>query len=419
LRTKINRKLLILLILATISWTISTYLHDPLTPILMNNYGFKYTDIVHGLFHTIFQPRSSDKWYNINSYTDFLNSKYKCPVPYIDYKFEYPPIIGVLWYASTCIGFTIGNDVESAARINFYANSVVLLVSFALIVVTLFRIRSEHSSLNGDVFRYVFIIAPSTILYLVYNWDVVAALFAVTGVLFFINKKYFEAGFLLGLSISTKILTVGLAFYFLVKLLSMEERSNHHIVKYVVGLILAGLTPYLVLYIVAPKGFIDFINHHASWYCENCLYLPLTKDIYSDLNRKLYFSIGTCFMFLLATLLSPWRDIRIREESKYYLVSVMTLVIFNYVFSPQMLLMITPFAIMALSKPQIYMYLMADVFNALIILLFFNEPNPWTYGSNTQYAAFARNFVLLLIWIITLLEIIISKANALNDAGEH
>lgn len=413
----VNRKQVIILSLLIVAWIVSTYIHDPSTSVLMNNFGFKYTDIVHGLFQTIFQQGSRDRWYDVKTYMDFLYSNYKCPKPYIDYKFEYPPIIGALWYASTCIGFTTSTGLESAARIHFYVNSLITLISLVSIVILLFKIKSKQFLFDNDYYRYLLFITPSTVLYLVYNWDIVAALFSIIGVLFFINKKYFEAGVFLGLSISSKILTAGLAFYFLVKLL-MEEKSNRYLLRYIVGLIIAGLIPYLTLYIVTPRGFTDFINHHASWYCENCLYLPLTRDIYSDLNRKLYFSIGTCYMFILATLLSPWHGIKLHVEFKYYLESVMVLVLFNYVFSPQMLLMITPFAVLALNKPYIYMYLMADIFNALIILFFFTESSPWTYGSITQYAAFARNFVLLLIWIIILFEITISKIKALSNIGE-
>ncbi|MEM4762489.1 MAG: hypothetical protein QXH78_00475, partial [Desulfurococcaceae archaeon] len=250
------------------------------------------------------------------------------------------------------------------------------------------------------------------------NWDIIAALFAVLGVWFFINRKYFKAGVSLGLSFSTKILTAGLIFYFLVKLLTTNEGNEHRLVKYLIGLTLTGIVPFMALYIITPQGFTDFINHHASWYCENCLYLPLSRNIYSDLNRRLYFSIGTCLMLITATLLAPWKNIELKQDTLYYLATIMTLIIFNYVFSPQMMLMITPFAILALNKPFLYVYLLADFFNALIIILFFTEPNPWVFGSNTQYVAFARNIILLFLLVYVLVEIIRNKLNTLNTTGE-
>ncbi|MEM4490333.1 MAG: hypothetical protein QXK41_04160 [Desulfurococcaceae archaeon] len=414
-----NEKLVFLIILPIIAWALSTYLHDPSTQVLMGNFGFKYSDIVYGLFYTIFRPGNIDKWYNASTYVNFLNSQYKCPVPYVDYKFEYPPVIGVLWYASTCIGFMISSNVESSARVHFYINSFVLLVSFILTSITLYKITTKiHSSGMKEYHKHLLLITPTTVIYLVYNWDIIAALFAVLGVWFFINRKYFKAGVSLGLSFSTKILTAGLIFYFLVKLLTTNEGNEHRLVKYLIGLTLTGIVPFMALYIITPQGFTDFINHHASWYCENCLYLPLSRNIYSDLNRRLYFSIGTCLMLIIATLLAPWKNIELKQDTLYYLATIMTLIIFNYVFSPQMMLMITPFAILALNKPFLYVYLLADFFNALIIILFFTEPNPWVFGSNTQYVAFARNIILLFLLVYVLVEIIRNKLNTLNTTGE-
>ncbi|MEM4582877.1 MAG: hypothetical protein QXD50_03360, partial [Desulfurococcaceae archaeon] len=71
-----NEKLVFLIILPIIAWALSTYLHDPSTQVLMGNFGFKYSDIVYGLFYTIFRPGNIDKWYNASTYVNFLNSQY-------------------------------------------------------------------------------------------------------------------------------------------------------------------------------------------------------------------------------------------------------------------------------------------------------------------------------------------------------
>lgn len=414
-----NKRLVFLIALSIVTWILSTYLHDPSTQIVMGNIGFKYSDIVHGLFYTIFKPGKLDRWYDAKTYVSFLNLQYKCPIPYVDYKFEYPPLIGVLWFTSSCVGFLVSSNIEYSARVHFYINSIISLVSLITTSIALHKIIEKiyPGDMRGYL-KYLLLMSPTMVVYLVYNWDILATLFAVLGLLFFINKKYFKAGVSLGLSFSTKILTAGLAYYLLIRLLLMGERNERKLIKYLAGSVLTGVIPFMVLYIIAPRGFMDFLNHHASWYCENCLYLSLTRNIYSDLNRKLYFSIGTCLMLLMATLLSPWKNIEPQQEAKYYLASMMTLVVFNYVFSPQMMLMIIPFIILAMDKPFIIIYLFADFFNALIILSFFTESNPWTFGSNTQYVAFARNLILLFLLTHTFVEIIRGKLNASRIIGE-
>ena len=73
--------------------------------------------------------------------------------------------------------------------------------------------------------------------------------------------------------------------------------------KYIIGFVSTGVLPFIILYIIAPRGFLDFINHHASWYCENCLYLPIINDIWSPLHRILYFSIAGFLVLVLTRML--------------------------------------------------------------------------------------------------------------------
>ncbi|MEM2511816.1 MAG: hypothetical protein QXX61_01640, partial [Ignisphaera sp.] len=90
----------------------SFYLHMPEKPALLSNPGFSYSDIVYGLYNPIFlnivssnglinNAAISEKWFNKEVALKLVRSRL-CPIPYKDYKFEYPPIVAVFWYASTC-----------------------------------------------------------------------------------------------------------------------------------------------------------------------------------------------------------------------------------------------------------------------------------------------------------------------------
>jgi len=105
-------------------------------------------------------------------------------------------------------------------------------------------------------------------------------------------------------------------------------------------------------------------------------------------------------------LAKPWSGISTRDEYKYLFVATTSLVLFNYVFSPQMLLLITPFAVLALNSTKLALYGVADVFNALIIVTYFQNPVPWEYGSTTQNMALVRNLALLALFIVNTILIL-------------
>ncbi|MEM4786272.1 MAG: hypothetical protein QXW87_05450, partial [Desulfurococcaceae archaeon] len=86
----------------------------------------------------------------------------------------------------------------------------------------------------------------------------------------------------------------------------------------------------------------------------------------------------------------------------------------NYVFTPQMILIITPLALIILEKRKLILYSIADSLNALIIILFFEdfkireflnkigfpipiEFNPWSISSIVQWIAVIRIMILLII----------------------
>ncbi|MEM4718037.1 MAG: glycosyltransferase 87 family protein, partial [Desulfurococcaceae archaeon] len=283
---------------------ISVSIHDPSTPTLFNLTGLKYTDIVHGLFYPIFSPspnKIKERWFNESTYYLFRDGKYKCPVPYVDYKFEYPPLIGFLWYISTCSGFTIGSNLKEAVSIHYYINSFILVFFYLLMTIALIRLMNKtNSGVKNEkttmIFRSIMLVSPSILMYLIYNWDIIASSLAVIGVLLYIERRHFTSGLFLGLSISAKILTAGIALFVLTKHL-MHSRKDVAL-KYILGLAIACLIPFIALHVVSPIGFQEFINHHLKWYCENCIYMIFIRDIWSGLHSNIYYSLMTFGVFL-------------------------------------------------------------------------------------------------------------------------
>jgi len=180
-----------------------------------------------------------------------------------------------------------------------------------------------------------------------------------------------------------------------------------------VGIAVAGLAPYLAILAVSYNGFIYFVEHHAQWYCENCIYSLITWDIWSPLNR-VYATVSTALSLLLLLAI----DIDYTSHRQVIGVAAVSMIIvtaLNYVFSPQMMLMITPLAVLALEARHLPLLVLADTANFGIMALFYKDAetrrwlantlgigidvksSPWTPDSPVQIAAFTRNVVLLIV----------------------
>jgi hypothetical protein len=137
----------------------------------------------------------------------------------------------------------------------------------------------------------------------------------------------------------------------------------------------------------------------------------LVRDIWSPLHRILAaFTIGFSVAVLLVA--STRGSGRLPE---LLFASTATPIVLNYVFTPQMMLMITPVAVIALKGPALLAYIVADAFNSLIIISFFRDlanSNPWTLEGLTQKIALLRNIILLALLTTTLYKLADLKLEA-------
>ncbi len=409
----------------------STYLHLPNVQPLFNNFGFKYSDLTYGVFHPRFSYDLISNynelikvWFNPNAYVGLVHGNPVCPLPYLDYVFEYPPIIALLWMISTCVGFRLSMSLgstlipyyvvyENALITHYLLQSLFLTTSFILSYIYLGKVLS----LLGKNLKRVLIYAllPSTIIFLIYNWDVIASLLSILGFYFFLRKKYALSGLFLGISISTKLLSMGLTLWLGFELLNQVVRKKETLdkfIKYSVAAVSTALLPYAITYLIAPQGLLKFIEHHASWYCENCLYMLFIHDILSPYHKILYVVLTLAVFIALIALRFRTDDYLLPS---FAFISSTTPILFNYVFSPQMFLMITPFSLIALNDINLLLYVLSDIANSGIILTFFIDEavrkylsrylpltikyDPWTLDSPTQWLAMMRNLIML--WIVT------------------
>ncbi len=420
-----KKPVLALTILGLIVVAISIYIHDPATPIPLNNYGFKYTDIVQGVLSRIVSidkciraeaSISVSDWYHSKSLAMFCRGEKVVVLPYVDYKFEYPPLVALTWIASLTIARAIVKgdltniDVYSSfERIHYYVHAVILSISYIFVII--YSIKLLNRLGQKEKHKLILLcLSPSIILYLIYNWDIIAAMFVLLGILDFCNSRCTRSGIWLSLATLTKLYP---AFLFLVFAYELFQRYLHtknrdamkNVVNFVLVYGLIALTPFIVLALSAPQGIIDFIRHHSEWYCENCIYQVFIQDIYSPYHKVLYYSILTVVVLIIMALRMD-NPVSIARVSLAMLLFAISL---SYIFSPQMLLILAPLAIIVLSGRDLLVYIIADIANFGILALFFLDSyirsllgltpkfNPWTADSPVQWLAILRDTLLILL----------------------
>ncbi|MEN2999673.1 MAG: glycosyltransferase 87 family protein [Acidilobaceae archaeon] len=283
-----------------------------------------------------------------------------------------------------------GQFMQKVLQLHYYITASYLLLSYLSIVFVL-------PSLAAERWRpYLLLLVPSMYMFSVYNWDVLAAALFVLSLYAFERGRHELSGTLAGLSVSTKLLTLFGGTLLALALLREGRRADFW--RYSLAFVAAAALPYLAVLLLSPHGFSRMISHHATWYCENCLYMLLSSDIWSSTHRVLAaLSIGFLAGSLLTLALLRRVDIR-----RAAFVSVSVPITFNYVFTPQMMAMLAPLALLTLPLPLFLIYALADALNAAALIVFFNEANPWTLPSTTQKVFMGRNVIMAVLTLIVL-----------------
>lgn len=414
------RRELLVITVAVIVSIASILLHVPTTPAPLG-LGITYSDI-NAVFYMVMQdavnyvnygePRivnvtvtingqthnistasgwNLSRWFSPEQASRFTETR-TCPVPYLDYGFEYPPLVGLLWYASTCLAFTrnlpenynastlvaLYNDLS----ITHYAVHAVVLAS--ALVASAYLLYNILLKLNPDeAFKrtMMFILLPSTLVYTVYNWDILAVLFTLMSILFLLRAQedevksprwMFLSGLAVGLASSAKLLPVVSAVVVLAwlvkRILHREPRARTALLSYIAGGAI-GVSPLLVLFVFFNHGFTWMLNYISSWQCENCIYNMFTHNVYSPLNR--YASMA---MVILATSVASIMVAKGRLSLvSGVAVSAASAAVFNYIYTPQMILLVNPMLLILLPKSLLPVIALADVSNTMIIAFFFNR----------------------------------------------
>ena len=178
----------------------------------------EYSDL-NSLFFQVFED--SGRW--------FSGTVSAVGIPYVDYRFEYPPVVGSIFYVSSVASLDIARWA-GVPRETVFLNMLVLVFILPAYLVYLKTVNSVSKVVRADRSRLFFAAAGFGIAYyVVYNFDIIAVSFAMFSLLLLIRGNARSAGVLLAMSVASKVVT---GVILLPSLLYLARRSIRSAVSY-------------------------------------------------------------------------------------------------------------------------------------------------------------------------------------------
>lgn len=279
--------------------------------------------VLSGQYHDLSLP-----WYLV--YSDvipFADKALDTGIPYLETPFEYPVITGLFIRLMGVIGGTVTN---------YYRVSVVFLTLFAVAATALlFRMAGME---RKRLLRY-WIFAPSMLMFLAVNWDIIAVFFSVAAFFAMERKQYPAAAALLALGFSSKFYPV----FYMVPLLLIAQPllARAKLVLVFLLVALAVNLPFIALSFDGWNFFFEMSskrvpNPDSIWGGIDRIFPALTTN---DINSYSLALFGLGFMFLV-------RFFRKAPPLAFSFLLTLLFLLTSKVFSPQYALWLLPFFVL-------------------------------------------------------------------------
>jgi hypothetical protein len=358
----------------------------------------EYSDL-YSVFWQVFE--SGERW--------FTGTAASLGLPYFDYRFEYPPVIACLFYVSSVVSLNLSRWVDVARDIAFY-NVFTLAFLLPAYMFYLKAVKDVSRLLNAHWSRLLFAAAGFGIAYyVVYNFDIIAITFAMFSLLLLIKGKAGAAGFLLGLSVASKIIP---GIILLPCLLYLTRRSRRSAITYLVCFSLTIIVAFAPVYLLTLRGLdVMMLEWHVSQsnvaYCENCFYVMI-ESILGAAGWRLVSQVLMVTVPLGVMWATRNADKRVEVISRSLLM-IPVVISVSYTYTPQMNVMIAPTYLLAGGSLMFGALALSDFLNMLIMVFFFRPdmlcrilsihscpPSVWDAASPIQWIAFSR---IVILWV--------------------
>lgn len=318
-------------------------------------------------------------------------------IPYYQFTFEYPVLVGVLVYLASSIRLYVP-DLSVAVNYYVLAMDAVLYVFTIGTVVVVYKMV-ELTGLEKARIWKVFLIVPSFLMFTAYNWDIIAIFFSTLSIYFYMKGDKAKSWLSLGFGISAKLYPC-----MLIPVYMLEESSWKGRLK----TLLAPLAVFAALnlpFILANfSGWFETWKFHAGWGIEDSWLV----FVFNQMDPNAHYLALAVLLYLVykgvtGTLGRQYKDRPARLIERSFLMNVAWLV-GNYVVTPQMGLMLLPFYVLIPSISLSVVYAV-EIMNALIIVLWFsplNLGNPTSPASPVQWFAATRQLIWLGLFIKTI-----------------
>jgi hypothetical protein len=265
-------------------------------------------------------------------------------VPYRDVMSEYPQIPTYLFAIPFLL---LGNASEQT--LYFWHSSI---FSFLMLVTLFFTIRMLFTLLQEHKKRAFLLLLPAS-LYFAYNrFDILPAFICLASFFFFKKGKYLQTGILLAIGVFTKWYPALLLPVFLAYDFYQHRRVNWKMIfAFILTCILIALPTILT---AGWVGFLSPYRMHVNRGLEQvslpALLVLALRGSGLDLNTRLI-SMGFISLQLAAVPLSLFIRIDTEEKLLHWIIIVTgSFVLFSQIFSPQWMLWLMPFLILASSN---------------------------------------------------------------------
>ncbi len=262
--------------------------------------------------------------------------------PYLDHAVEYPVLIGAAMQATAWVVSPIG-DPYAAGRAFYNANVVMLTVAALVAVAATAAVAGRRPERVA-----MFAVAPGLALAAYINWDLLAVALTAVALLAWSRKLPVTAGALLGLAVATKfypLIVLGPLF-----LLCLRVRRLATFGLALLAAAAAWLAVNVPVYLVAPEGWAEFYTFSqgrgVGWGSVWLLARRLGASVAGGPGLNVWAS--GAFLLLCAAIAVLALTARRRPRvAQLVFLTVAAFVLTNKVWSPQYVLWLLPFAVLA------------------------------------------------------------------------
>ena len=247
---------------------------------------------------------------------------------------EYPPVTGVVMWATSFLVSDNGNKYRNY----FDVNALLIALLFIASVIFLKKLKPQ--------LWYLLPVAPAVVASLYINWDIWAVVSALAAIYYFDVGKYNKSAIALGLSIATKFFPVVLLLP--IALILFRKSKIKELVRYLVITSGTWLLINLPFIITTPAGWLRFFKLNSEraadwgsiWHALEIFGLKISHlNLVSIVAFAILALAFTLFVFGIP-------EVPTLASIAFFIVAIF--ITASKVYSPQYVLWLTPLAILAM-----------------------------------------------------------------------